>query len=67
MNKEEMVLPINQIVCDDCLEVMKSFPNHSIDAVITDVLTTWVNHISFETQYEYVNHSLNETQERSVI
>ena len=37
MNKEEMVLPINQIVCGDCLEVMKSFPNHSIDAVITDV------------------------------
>ena len=29
-------LPVNQIVCGDCLEVMKGFPEESIDCVVTD-------------------------------
>ena len=29
-------LPINQIIHGDCLEVMKSFPDKSIDLVLTD-------------------------------
>jgi site-specific DNA-methyltransferase (adenine-specific) len=31
-----MDLPINQIICGDCLEVMKTFPDKSIDLVLTD-------------------------------
>ena len=31
-----MELPINQIICGDCLEVMKTFPDKSIDLVLTD-------------------------------
>ena len=31
-----MSLPINQIVCGDCLEVMKTFPSESIDLILTD-------------------------------
>ena len=31
-----MNLPINQIVCGDCLEVMKDYPDNSFDACITD-------------------------------
>lgn len=31
-----MTLPINQIICGDCLEVMKSFPDKSVDLVLTD-------------------------------
>ena len=30
-------LPINQIICGDCLDVMKEFPNKSIDHVIVDI------------------------------
>jgi site-specific DNA-methyltransferase (adenine-specific) len=29
-------LPINQIVCGDCLEIMKDWPENSIDACVTD-------------------------------
>lgn len=29
-------LPINQIVCGDCLEVMKDWPNNCVDLVLTD-------------------------------
>ena len=31
-----MSLPLNQIVCGDCLDVLKGFPNNSIDLVVTD-------------------------------
>jgi len=31
-----MDLPINQIICGDCFEVMKTFPDKSIDLVLTD-------------------------------
>lgn len=31
-----MDLPINQIVQGDCIEVMKKFPNNSVDLIITD-------------------------------
>jgi len=31
-----MSLPINQIICGDCREVMKNFPNKSIDLIVTD-------------------------------
>lgn len=30
------VLPINQIVMGDCLEIIKTFPNDSVDLVLTD-------------------------------
>lgn len=30
-----MALPINEIVCGDCVEVMKTFPDASIDLVVT--------------------------------
>jgi len=30
-----MSLPLNQIVCGDCIEVMKTFPKESIDIIIT--------------------------------
>jgi len=33
---EEKDLPKNEILQGDCLEVMKDFPNNSIDAVVTD-------------------------------
>jgi site-specific DNA-methyltransferase (adenine-specific) len=29
-------LPINQIICGDCLEVLKTFPSNCIDTIITD-------------------------------
>ncbi len=29
-------LPINKIICGDCIEVMKTFPENSIDTIITD-------------------------------
>ncbi len=35
-NQEKIGLPINQIICGDCLEVMKTFPDKSIDLVLTD-------------------------------
>jgi len=31
-----MTLPINQIINGDCLEVMKSFPDKSVDLIVTD-------------------------------
>jgi len=31
-----MELPINKIICGDCLEVMKEWPNDCIDLVVTD-------------------------------
>ena len=31
-----MKLPLNQIIQGDCLEVMKTFPDKSIDLVLTD-------------------------------
>jgi len=29
-------LPLNQILCGDCVEVLKDFPENSIDLVVTD-------------------------------
>lgn len=29
-------LQINQVICGDCLEVLKTFPDNSIDSIITD-------------------------------
>lgn len=29
-------LPVNQILCGDCVEVMRTFPSKSVDLVITD-------------------------------
>jgi site-specific DNA-methyltransferase (adenine-specific) len=34
--KTKVDLPINQIICGDCLEVMKTFPDESIDLIIVD-------------------------------
>jgi len=31
-----MTLPINQIICGDCLTVLKTLPDESIDAIVTD-------------------------------
>jgi DNA modification methylase len=31
-----MELPINQIICGDCIEVMKTWPDNCIDSIITD-------------------------------
>jgi len=33
---EELSLPLNQIVLGDCVEVMKDWPENSIDCVVTD-------------------------------
>lgn len=30
-----MILPINQLLCGDCIEVMQTFPKESIDLVVT--------------------------------
>jgi len=41
-----MDLPINQILCGDCLEVMKDWPDKCVDLVLTDPpygLTDWNN------------------------
>jgi DNA modification methylase len=43
-----MELPVNQIICGDCLEVMKDWPNNCVDLVLTDppygikIDTTWL-------------------------
>jgi len=37
-------LPINQIICGDCLEVMKEMPDKSIDLILTDPV--WPNSLS---------------------
>jgi len=31
-----MELPVNRIICGDCLEVMKTWPDNSIDTILTD-------------------------------
>jgi len=31
-----MTLPINQIICGDCIDIMKEFPDNSVDLVVTD-------------------------------
>ena len=31
-----MILPIDEVICGDCLEVLRGFPDNSIDALITD-------------------------------
>ena len=31
-----MTLPVNQIICGDCLEVMKGWPDNCVDAIVTD-------------------------------
>ena len=31
-----MKLPINEIICGDCLEVMKGWPDNCVDLVLTD-------------------------------
>ena len=36
-------LPINQIVCGDCLEVMRGWPDGCVDAVVTDIPYNEVN------------------------
>jgi len=35
MKKNTQKLPVNQIVCGNCVDVMKDFPDNSIDSVIT--------------------------------
>jgi len=30
------MLPVNQVICGDCLEVLKTFPDNCIDTIITD-------------------------------
>ena len=40
------MLPINQIICGDCLEVMKDWPDGCVDLALTDPpygLTDWNN------------------------
>ena len=32
----EMILPINQVIHGDCLEVLRTMPDNSVDAVVTD-------------------------------
>ena len=32
----EMILPINQVLHGDCLEVLRTMPDNSVDAVVTD-------------------------------
>ena len=27
---------VNQVICGDCLEVLKDFPDNSVDAIVTD-------------------------------
>ncbi len=36
MNADEHRLPVNEIVHGDCLEVMRDWPDNSVDAVVTD-------------------------------
>ncbi len=36
MADEKLKLPINEIVCGDCLEVMKGWPDNCVDLVLTD-------------------------------
>ena len=31
-----MDLPVNEIICGDCLEVMKGWPDNCVDLVLTD-------------------------------
>ena len=31
-----MPLPLNQVICGDCLEIMKTFPCESVDLIVTD-------------------------------
>ena len=31
-----MDLPINKIICGDCLEVMKEWPDNCVDMLLTD-------------------------------
>ena len=31
-----MNLPVNEIICGDCLEVMKGWPDGCVDLVLTD-------------------------------
>lgn len=33
----DMELPINQVLCGDCLKVMKKFPDKSVDLILTDL------------------------------
>ena len=52
-----MNLPINQIIQGDCLEVMRGFPDQSIDAIITDppygtTACKWDTVIPFEPMWE---------------
>jgi DNA modification methylase len=39
-------LPINQIICGDCLEVMKDWPDRCVDLVLTDIPYGEVNRTS---------------------
>lgn len=58
MNKR-VSLPVNQVVCGDCVEVMKDFPDESIDLVIVDPpyisktfnLANWRQDISFQKEW----------------
>ena len=34
---------INQVICGDCLEVMKKMPENSVDLVLTDIPYDGVN------------------------
>ena len=51
---------INKVICGDCLEVMKSIPDKSVDAVITDLpygttACSWDEIIPFEPMWAQVN------------
>ncbi len=49
-----MKLPINEIICGDCLEVMKDWPNNCVDLVLTDP--------PYNLNLDYSNYQGNKTE-----
>lgn len=54
-----MNLPINQVLCGDCIEVMKTFPKESIDMVVTSP--------PYNIRKDYGNYKDNKTYEEYLV
>jgi len=65
-----MTLPINTIICGDCLDILKDFPDNCVDLVLTDPpyginRDKWDNSTDRLSQYQY--NEIDRISEKQII
>lgn len=74
----EMSLPINTVITGDCIEVMKTFPENSIDCIVTDPpyglsnvspkeTTEKINRVLLQILFPYLNNPDAKTLEETYL